>query len=628
MKQTLERCVKSHGHDVFDHAYMPERLIDVRPEMPRLILREDHMQSVASTLKYAALSYCWGSGESQAKTNVATLSDRQAGITETELPPAIRDAIQVTRALGIPFLWVDALCIVQDDPSDWQRQCTEMHNIYGSAQVTLCATNSRSCDEGFLRQTGRIIRIPFQSRRTPHTEGFFLVQYKGHTTSYAGELGSAFIYTDTRLSRWSSRGWIFQETILSTRRLIFGASDLHFLCSKCRQRRGQDAITHGYDRHIGKSEIDADPIAIYETWNAVIGNYSSYKTGSFTNATDILPALSGLARLLYGRLKDDYYAGHWRRHLYSSLLWCEGDPHTHSEPFWSASLSGPRSEAFIVPSWSSLNKGYTFGIFRDAYEGMNGWYDCRSEINLLKANVLMTGANPFGALTGCSLRLRGYTLDLSHKEVDISGASWPEYSRRESHSLMVYGRCFGTLSFDCKPKPHDQGGKCVSEGELGRLKLLLLMRCDYSVPEVTPTNSGSEWETITEDSSSEEESRSEEEPGEREHGKIECSGEAISDQQQKGRGEYDSRDDIQSQQINMQGSLGRTFLKAGDIVRKGFGLILCPTGNDGEFYRVGMFSPVSARSLYRGSTRSLLGDLGGDIRELQSLAQVETVELV
>lgn len=639
MKQTLEICMNSHEHDVFDRAYIPERLIDVRPQIPRLTLREDHkLLHCASAPKYTALSYCWGSGTGQAMTTLATLSKRRFGITETKLPQVVRDAIQVTRALGVPFLWVDALCIIQDDPTDWARQCTEMHNIYGSAHVTLCAANSPECNEGFLRQTGRIIRIPFQSLRRPNTEGSFLIQYKGLVDRFGMFFVGPFHF-DAALSRWDRRGWVFQEKILSTRRLVFGRRDLYFLCSECHQRRGQNAVMHAYDVHIGKSEIDEEPKAIYEIWERVLSSYSSYNTLSFTNATDVLPALSGPAQLLYGRLTDDYYAGHWGRTLYRSLLWSQDGDHIHYEPFRPASFSRRRSEAFIVPSWSNVDKGHTMAPYMP-FPVKTRWGDCRSEIHLLGAKAITTDSNPFGALKDCRLRLRGYTLDLSHKEVEVLGPRFSQLVR----PLMVYERCFGTLIFDCKPALHDYGGKCVSESEFGQFKLLLLTWCDYLVPEATPTNLNGEAQSSREHFSSGVGSASKEEYDKREQGGIECSDEAMLDQQSKCCGGFGSQeddgghlqmnadetpaasqnssDDIQRQQNSMQRSQGKIALKAGDRVRKGFGLIVGPTGNDREFYRVGMFNPDQT------DARSPPDDLGGDIRELQSIARVETVELV
>lgn len=651
MTQTLETCVESHEHDVFDHAYIPKRLIDVRPHIPQLTLREDHESSpCVSTPKYTALSYCWGSGKGGATTTLATLSDRRVGIAETELPLVVRDAIQVTRALGIPFLWVDALCILQDDPSDWERQCTEMHNIYGSAHVTICAANSRAWDEGFLRQTGRAIRVPFRSRQAPDIKGSFLVQYKSVVNSFS-TLELPFLHYDTHygLSRWSHRGWVFQEQLLSTRRLIFGARDLYFLCSRSHQRRGQNTIPYLYDQHIGKSEIDEGPLAIYKSWIGVIAGYSNYKTDSFTNSNDVLPAISGLAQILHGRLKDGYYAGHWGRDLYRSLLWIQFDEHTHSETFVSSSSSREAHEDLIIASWSALNKGYTLGPFDGLYGEENEWYDCRSEIHLLHAKAMVAGLNPFVALTECSLCLQGYTLDLNHQEVEVLGPFFEQWWRG-FFVLVAHGRRFGSMNFDCRSVVHNDGWKCFSQGDFRHFKLLLLKWCDYFVPEVSPTVSESGSMSSSEHFRGKEVCSSQTGSSRREQDGIECSEEVMSDGEPKGHEGFDSPADIgwqtersgeeastashgssgeiQSQQSSMRGSLGGRLRQTGGIVRKGFGLIVRPTGKDGEFYRVGVFSPIIPRPREPGEAQSPLGDLGGDIRELQSLAQVETVVLV
>ena len=623
MKQALETCVEYHEHDVFDNAYVPERLIDVRPEMPRLTLRQDHVPSHCSSgIKYTALSYCWGSGENQATTTAATLAGRQAGIIETELPLVVRDAIQVTRALGIPFLWIDALCILQDDPSDWNRQCTEMHNIYGSAQVTLCAANSRSCDEGILRQTGRTVRIPFQSNRIPDATGSFLILYKGLVSNFTPALVLGYLCSDTDGSRWDSRGWVFQEKVLSTQRLMFGARDLHFLCRKCHQRRGQDAVPRSHELQVGKASIQGNPKAIYEEWGDVLSAYSPYKTGSFTNPTDVLPALSGLAQLFHSRLNDDYYAGHWRRNLYQSLWWWQVGQHTHDGPFWRDSFSKPQSEAFTVPSWSRLDKGMTYGVSESFAHHTPELSDIQCEINVIKGRVFLNGSNPFGALTGCSLRLRGYTLDMNLEDVEVSEDVSHRNGIWDSRLLTVHGHHYGLLSFDCKPKLNDGGRKCVSEDEFGHFKLLLLMTCRFYVPVKTPTNPGSEGEF-----SSGGESSSETIPnprhkifGEfdgREDSKEMCW--RHSSKEERIGGEEvpapsdDSSEDSHSQQYSSQGSPSEICLKKENFDRKGLGLILCPTRNGGEFSRVGVFlSKIES----------------GDIRELHSLAQVETVQLV
>lgn len=534
MNRRLELCKEQHdhGHDRFDQTYIPDRLIDVRSETLRLIFRNEILPSnCSSEFKYAALSYCWGSGESQAKTTTTTLYDRQAGISEAEMPPVLCDAIRVTRALGISFLWVDALCILQDDQSDWERQCAEMNNIYGAAHVTLCVANSRSCDEGFLRQTLPCIRLPFQSLQEPEVAGSFLVQCNDHLSggsfpySHPEESGQ-LLCDDVLSSRWDERGWIFQENQLSTRKLIFGSRNLYFECNYMSQARGKHVTSDRYRLKIKPPSVsitftEKNPKVIYEAWDSsILYEYSTYDASSFSCAADVLPALSGLARLFGDRLKDAYYAGHWERDLYRSLSW--------NGPRLSSLAKRPAE--LIIPSWSLLAKGDIDPYTKD----LSFQLDLRSEIKILKARVVTVGDNPFGALKECRLWIRGYTLDMNRGELQVMGPL--ENRRWGGWHLVVHQYCFGHLSFDWQAGLDDPRSTCPSAEDIRGLKLLLL------------------------------------------------------------------------------GSF-----KGHEFTRQGYGLIISPTGNNHEFRRVGVIL---------AGQYSHMCTPHGDLEALQSLAQLETVQLV
>ncbi|KAH8163482.1 hypothetical protein CIB48_g4761 [Xylaria polymorpha] len=86
-----------------------------------------------NVIKYAALSYCWGApadAATQFKTEQSTLNNHLAGFSLDELTSAVHDAVEVTRALSISYLWVDALCIIQDDVSDWEKESSAMADVY------------------------------------------------------------------------------------------------------------------------------------------------------------------------------------------------------------------------------------------------------------------------------------------------------------------------------------------------------------------------------------------------------------------------------------------------------------------------------------------------------------------
>ena len=148
---------------------LPTRLIDVTTAIPRLIdssqIPEIRMKSPGGYPKYAALSYCWGTASDtalQLKTERASEAQRRAGISTSTLTKTLGDAVSLVRALSIPYLWVDALCIVQDDISDWQRESSRMGEIYANAYVTICSL-SASCLSSFLKPDILPVVIPFRS---------------------------------------------------------------------------------------------------------------------------------------------------------------------------------------------------------------------------------------------------------------------------------------------------------------------------------------------------------------------------------------------------------------------------------------------------------------------------------
>ncbi|EMT73835.1 hypothetical protein FOC4_g10002870 [Fusarium odoratissimum] len=124
MKSKLESCVL-HDHVNPDKTFIPDRLIDVRENRLSLVLTKNFQPRDAEVQRYIALTYCWGPephASKQRKTTTVNISQHRQQIPEFSLPQVIKDAVAATRALSIPFLWVDALCILQDDISDWTYQ--------------------------------------------------------------------------------------------------------------------------------------------------------------------------------------------------------------------------------------------------------------------------------------------------------------------------------------------------------------------------------------------------------------------------------------------------------------------------------------------------------------------------
>jgi hypothetical protein len=99
-----------------------------------------------------SLSYYWGE-EPSLKLTIDTINILRNRIPLDKFDPIIRDAVLVTRALGITYIWIDTLCIIQDhNAEDWNKQASKINKIYGGSTVTLIIASSNSIINGFLKE--------------------------------------------------------------------------------------------------------------------------------------------------------------------------------------------------------------------------------------------------------------------------------------------------------------------------------------------------------------------------------------------------------------------------------------------------------------------------------------------
>ena len=99
---------------------------------------------------YATLSYCWGGPQRKATSteNLASYLDR---IELRTLPQTLQDAVFVTRKLGLQYIWIDSLCIVQDAELMKTHEVGRMDRIYSNSYITISANCATSCEDGFLQ---------------------------------------------------------------------------------------------------------------------------------------------------------------------------------------------------------------------------------------------------------------------------------------------------------------------------------------------------------------------------------------------------------------------------------------------------------------------------------------------
>ena len=351
MRQVLDYCT-SNCHPVTPSSFIPTRLIDVGDDAcanSRLVLSSTISRSQQP--KYAALSYCWGNekdAKSQFMTEKSSLRQRCVSLPSELLTSTTNDAIAITRSMGLRYLWIDALCIVQDDEDDWVYESTQMGSIYRHAFVTFCSLTSDSCHKSFINRAPAV-EVPFQSKIRRTTKGFYLIRLRPRMQDRMD--WNEYIF-DCRLSKWTKRCWTHQEQAMSSRLLLFGSLNVYFHCGKCRWSEGDDAPRDAYklgvmdqvtafkDNHMTSTEL-------YESWDGLVNGYGCRLV---TLDKDRLPAIAGLARMIGETLQDRYLAGLWKGDLHHGLMWySQGDTLSHGIE---AHIRNMRERNYIAPSWS------------------------------------------------------------------------------------------------------------------------------------------------------------------------------------------------------------------------------------------------------------------------------------
>ncbi|KAJ2974752.1 hypothetical protein NUW58_g8556 [Xylaria curta] len=142
----LASCMQTHPSCRSERGIysVPTRLLDVSLSNPRLV----HSGSLPID-SYAALSHCWGPIQ-PLRTLHNNVESHAKGMSLASLPKTFQDAVRVTRYLDLRYLWIDSLCIIQDDDEDWSREAAKMAAYYSGAQVVISASSSDGSSEGFL----------------------------------------------------------------------------------------------------------------------------------------------------------------------------------------------------------------------------------------------------------------------------------------------------------------------------------------------------------------------------------------------------------------------------------------------------------------------------------------------
>lgn len=417
LREWLSTCMASHEscrslHSMTDNpaehtTLLPTRVIDLGAleetgPKPRLFI------SKKASGQYIALSHRW-SKTIAAKLKCDNLSQHEKGLPVDGMPPTFRDAIEVTRQLGFRYLWIDSLCIIQDDELDWFQESQQMGTIFEEAACTIAAVDSmdddgidhglflsRDIDPLSIKFTLPYKKVPLNklSQRVFKTDAsvyiwkFRLLKEKPtmktcdkNTITIRPRIVSASKLVSR--SNWHKRGWVLQERLLSRRLIYFTKEKLSWSCfTKSGDEEGGDPKDFARTSLLPVRRGSDPPT--FATWQRII---SDYQDCQLTFSKDRLAAISGISARLEAYFSCKIYAGilhHSPDDAVENLLWYARKTSLRSfnefhAPSWSwVALYGEISFLMRTPGGHDdlLITGLGFKI-RNQCESMDSLKDCK-----------------------------------------------------------------------------------------------------------------------------------------------------------------------------------------------------------------------------------------------------------
>lgn len=344
----LRRCLQDHPECSWGEtsAQLPTRVLDLDLQDGSADIRL--IDGNGKHEKYATLTYRWGpSPENIFKTTSANLQQNQSRIeiASPSFNNLFRDTVNFVRSLGIRYLWIDALCIIQYDHADWLAEASKMAMVYSGAYVTISASVSTSPEDRLL----------------------------AYNDFLQPDLGPSSMYYEVNNGSLGKRGWCLQERCLSRRIIHFGDDQIHWECSRATLSEHLRLLTKPPEEHVldPSSRLLLGPLAFrsrtglepelqciggplspqegdsYSKWYDIMGDYTER---TLTQESDTVPALLGLINVFMAATGDRMHmpSGLWRGDLAFGLLWRQQYGGRSSRDLRKACIPA-------APSWSWLS---------------------------------------------------------------------------------------------------------------------------------------------------------------------------------------------------------------------------------------------------------------------------------
>lgn len=352
-------------------------------------------------MEYVTLSHRWGTSPSLTLTRLK-VDPWSRNIPFGDIPQTFQDAVVATHQLGFKYLWIDALCIIQDDKEDWYHEASTMSDIYRNSQCNLSALDARNDSDGIFssRQSDLNIPVMVDCRDEKGVDRLFCME--------------PLFYWDDQVTEkaLNRRAWVIQERILAPRILHFGRSQLLWECCELyASETFPDGIIPSVLQPVCLN-LTAQISALQHKGDEKVLPYSSlerlwedllplYTACDLTISSDKLLAISGVAKYLGAAFKVDYYAGLWKSRFTQQLLWRV------------QTGNGTRPESYRAPSWSwaSLDGKVDWSLF-PLYSVKCASLEC--------VEVSLVTDDTFGAVRDGFVRLRGHLYPAATNYQDLA----------------------------------------------------------------------------------------------------------------------------------------------------------------------------------------------------------------
>lgn len=328
-KSRLQECKSQHSACCSNYTLglplLPTRIIDLGGSdedanslhSPLLLATKGDMRG-----EYACLSHCWGPPEAKPLDSTAETVDtyQTDGIPWSGLPKTFKEAMVFTRKLGIRYLWIDSLCIIQNDADDWFREAGRMVTTYENATLTIAAAASSSSQEGLYRTSTPCWRLEGGSSLRRCADPVFFEHQYTRNPDFLDRVAPLF-----------RRAWVLQERLISRRLLHFTPLELVFECYSGNKTESDFCWVNSAVKHmlsgLDKPETEdtglstPDLVSSMTMWRSLVEDFTHLQ---LTRNEDTLPAMAGLAKkvmALTGRSEADYLAGLWRQTFVEDMMW-------------------------------------------------------------------------------------------------------------------------------------------------------------------------------------------------------------------------------------------------------------------------------------------------------------------